>query len=86
MSELVFKIQPGIAVDPSKTNPVNQTALSTFKEKVTDELKLYIDRINACGGKAVITVNQDGQTFSYQLSEMRDSALFAQIVDELHSR
>jgi hypothetical protein len=86
MADLTFKVQPGLSVDPSKTKPVNQLALNAFKTEVTKELSPYIDKINACGGKAVITVNQDGETFTYQLLEMKDHALFAQILDELHSR
>jgi hypothetical protein len=86
MADLTFKIQSGIVIDPSKTKPISHLALNAFKIEITNELKPYIDKINACGGKVVITVNQDGQTFTYQLLEMRDHDLFAQIIDELNSR
>ena len=86
MSELEFKYQPSMAVDPFEIKPINQKALSDYKIEVANELSPYIDKINACGGKAVITVNQDGQTFTYQLQEMRDTNLFAQIIDELYSK
>jgi hypothetical protein len=86
MAQLTFKVKGGFQIDPSKTKPVNQLALNAFKVEITNELSPYIDKINACGGEVWITVSQNGEDFTYQLLEMRDHALFGQIIDELHSK
>jgi hypothetical protein len=86
MADLVFKVQPGLSVDPSKTKPVNQLLLNQYKQALTAELRPYIDEINACNGHIAITIEQDGQTFrSLPVTPGRPD-LFARIIDEVHSR
>ena len=86
MADLVFKVQPGMAIDPSKTKPVNKFLLAKYKQDLTNELLRYIDEINACGGHILITIEQDGQTFrSLPVTPGRPD-LFARILDEAHSR
>ncbi len=86
MSKVVFNEHYGYIIDPSKTKPVNEVELNKFKIEVEKELDPYIDKINACGGIVDITINQDGNKFEYRLLEMKDHKLFAQIMDELHSK
>ena len=83
MSELRFELLSsyGHGMNPQKTLPLDNNALVAYKQKLTQQLAKYIDRINACGGYIAITVEQDGQTFTSQPLGFQDEALFRQIID-----
>jgi hypothetical protein len=85
MSKLAFSEQHGYIIDPSKTKPVNEDELNKFKIKIEKELSQYIDKINACGGKVEITINQDGKSFTSRLVNIQED-LYNQIIDELNSK
>lgn len=82
MSNLVFIEHHGYIIDTSKTEAINLDKLARFKKEIENELSPYIDRINACNGKVDITINQDGNSFSYRLINLPND-LYAQIIDEL---
>ena len=88
MEELTFKVQSGIGRNmyPEKNKPLNNALLTAYKEQITKQLQKYISGINKCGGYILITVEQDGETFTNQLLEMKDHALFAKIIDEWGSK
>jgi hypothetical protein len=84
MAELRFEIRRGIIIDHSKTKPINEAKLNIFKKTTQDQLKEYIDRINASGGYILIEVAQDGETFGDRLMGCSDGNLFAEIMDKFN--
>ena len=81
MNNLVFKTQSSFQINPSKTLPINEDLEQKNKNDLIKILAPCVDKINACSGYVLVTVEQDGKTFTNKLMGFRDIKLYETLMD-----